>query len=258
MTMLKPFGLAFLAFAAFSLAACDAIAKLGDPTFQSVLQADMERAAEKAGEGETAEDVVKASMAIVESRLDAAGIITHEISYLGEGRVVIRTSGDNPGEQVRNAATTRGELVMRMVDENATFDQLEMGIAPPGSEVLETRDGFQRLAVKRVGGIRGDRIAMARAGSDQMTNEPIVSITFDEQGGRDFAILSTDNVGRQFAIILDDEVLSAPIFAEPILGGQAQISGGFTYEEAERYAILLQSGELPVTFTVLEERTLGE
>jgi len=111
--------------------------------------------------------------------------------------------------------------------------------------------------VKRLGGIRGDSLIDARAGVDQRNNENIVSIQFDQQGGQKFAQLSTENVGERFAIILDGEVISAPVFNEPILGGSAQISGNFTADSANQLAISLQSGALPVPLTVIEERTVS-
>lgn len=250
--------LAAIAFAGLALAGCDTIDRLSGPTDQFILQADMERAAEKADEGKSADYVVQVSTEVLDDRLEAAGIVTHDITFLGEGRVRIRTSGEGAGEIVPAAAGTTGELTMRMVDDNVPYDQLEMGIAPPGSEVLEMKGGFERLAVKRIGGIRGDRIASAQPGIDAMTGEPAIFISFDEQGGREFAILSRNNVGKRFAIILDDEVLSAPIFNEPILGGQAQISGNFTEEEAAQLAAMLQSGALPVTFELLEARAIAD
>ena len=81
------------------------------------------------------------------------------------------------------------------------------------------------IAVKRLGGIKGDRLTNAQQSFDQQTNEPVVTITFDQQGGAKFAKLTTDNVGKPFAIILDGKVLSSPVINEPIIGGTARISG---------------------------------
>jgi preprotein translocase subunit SecD len=97
----------------------------------------------------------------------------------------------------------------------------------------------------------------AQQGFDQRTNAPIVNIRFDGQGGRQFARLTQENVNKPFAIILDDQVISAPNINEPILGGAAQISGNFTVETANQLAIQLRSGKLPVALRVIEERTVG-
>src|SRR5690606_10536211 len=97
----------------------------------------------------------------------------------------------------------------------------------------------------------------ARAGFDPQTREPIVSFRFDSIGARQFAEISTANVGRPFAIVLDDEVLSAPMIREPITGGAGQISGSFTVEDTVVLSALLRAGALPAPLTVIEERTVG-
>ncbi|HEX9806684.1 MAG TPA: protein translocase subunit SecD, partial [Alteraurantiacibacter sp.] len=113
------------------------------------------------------------------------------------------------------------------------------------------------IAVERLGGIRGDNLTNAQQSFDPQTNEPVVSITFDADGTRRFARLTSENVGRPFAMILDGKVLSAPNINEPILGGQAQISGSFTVDTANQLAISLRSGALPVDLTVVQEGTVG-
>lgn len=111
--------------------------------------------------------------------------------------------------------------------------------------------------MKRLGGIKGDRLTNAQQSFDQQTNEPVVTITFDQQGGAKFAKLTTDNVGKPFAIILDGKVLSSPVINEPIIGGTARISGSFTIQSANQLAIALRSGALPVDLKVVEERSVG-
>ncbi len=111
--------------------------------------------------------------------------------------------------------------------------------------------------MKRLGGIRGDMLTNAQQSFNQQTNEPVVNITFDSQGARKFADLTSENVNKPFAIILDGKVLSAPNINEPILGGTAQISGSFTVESANELAISLRSGALPVDLTVIQEGTVG-
>ncbi|MEC7421094.1 MAG: protein translocase subunit SecD, partial [Pseudomonadota bacterium] len=131
----------------------------------------------------------------------------------------------------------------------------------PGSEIFAYADTSDfagtSVAVRRLGGIRGDNLTGAQQSFDPQTNEPVVNIQFDSDGGRRFAKLTTENVGKPFAIILDDTVLSAPNINEPIRGGTAQISGGFSVETANQLAISLRSGALPVDLAVIEERTVG-
>ncbi|RZA28163.1 MAG: protein translocase subunit SecD, partial [Proteobacteria bacterium] len=135
------------------------------------------------------------------------------------------------------------------------------GVAPPGSEIVPygagTLGAGTSIAVVRLGGIRGDSLIDAKQSFDAQTNEPVVDIAFDQQGGAKFAKLTSENAGKPFAIILDGKVLSAPNINEPIIGGRAQISGGFTTQEATQLAISLRSGALPVDLKVVEERTVG-
>src|SRR3546814_6845448 len=105
--------------------------------------------------------------------------------------------------------------------------------------------------------VSGDELIDASQGYDQRTNEPVVNIRFNSSGGRKFARVTQENTGKPFAIILDNQVISAPNINEPIMGGQAQISGRFTVESANQLAIALRSGKLPVALKVIEERTVG-
>src|SRR5690606_4827948 len=129
---------------------------------------------------------------------------------------------------------------------------------PAGTEILYSADEpkVPYLVERRVM-VGGDRLRSASPGFDQRTGEPVVNFRFDSIGGRQFGEVTRDNVGRPFAIVLDNEVISAPRINEPIMGGQGQISGNFTVKEAANLAILLNSGALPVDITVLEERTVG-
>jgi preprotein translocase subunit SecD len=117
-------------------------------------------------------------------------------------------------------------------------------------------DGTGAVAVKRRVMVSGDQIVKAQQGFDQ-DGRPIVEIGFNTAGARRFGRTTQENVGKPFAIILDDKVLSAPNINEPILGGQAQISGNFTVQSANDLAVSLASGKLPVKLNVIEERTVG-
>ena len=112
------------------------------------------------------------------------------------------------------------------------------------------------IAVKRRVMVSGDQLVDARQAFDQ-DGQPVVSIKFNTAGARRFGRVTQENVGKPFAIILDDKVLSAPNINEPILGGQAQISGSYTVESANQLAIALASGKLPVKLNVMEERTIS-
>src|SRR5947199_7561636 len=111
--------------------------------------------------------------------------------------------------------------------------------------------------IKRQVLVSGGDLTDAQPGFDQRTSEPIVTFRFNSSGARKFAAATQENVGRPFAIVLDNEVISAPVIREPILGGSGQISGSFTVESANDLAILLRAGALPAPLTIIEERTVG-
>ena len=125
-----------------------------------------------------------------------------------------------------------------------------------GSEVISNTDNTLRYVIKKRIGVSGDNLVDASASVDQF-NQPIVSIRFDSIGSRKFADLTSKNVNRRFAIILDNKVISAPVIREAIPSGNAQISGNFTFDTANDLAILLRAGSLPAPINILEERTVG-
>jgi preprotein translocase subunit SecD len=105
--------------------------------------------------------------------------------------------------------------------------------------------------------VSGDRLEQASSGFDSRGGEPVVNFRFDTRGAREFGDVTKSNVGKRFAIVLDNKVISAPVIREPILGGSGQISGNFTVQSANDLAILLRAGALPAPLTIIEERTVG-
>ncbi|MFM5947956.1 MAG: protein translocase subunit SecD, partial [Novosphingobium sp.] len=198
---------------------------------------------------------------VVRKRIDKMGTREPTIIRQGENRIVVQVPGLKDPAALKALLGQTAKLEFRLVDYMADPTLVQQGIAPAGSELLPyanpEKDGTGRLAVKRYGGIKGDQLTNAVASNDDKTNEPLVSITFDQAGGAKFARLTTENVGKPFAIVLDGKVLSAPNIQEPILGGQARISGSFTSESANQLAIALVSGALPVDLKVVEERSVG-
>ena len=105
--------------------------------------------------------------------------------------------------------------------------------------------------------VSGENLVDAQPSYDQQTSEPVVSFRFDGKGAQRFGQATQQNVGRLFAIILDNQVISAPQIREPITGGSGQISGNFTAQSANDLAVLLRAGALPATLNIIEERTVG-
>lgn len=213
------------------------------------------------GLDEAVENAMESATEVVRRRIDELGTREPTIIRQGDARIVVQVPGLDDPQELKDLLGQTANLEFKLVDRDALPSDVQQGIAPPGSEILpyaeDSNFAGQFIAVERLGGIRGDRLTGAQQGFDPQTNEPVVNIQFDAQGGAQFAQLTRENAGFPFAIILDGEVLSAPNINEPILGGGAQISGSFTVESANALAIQLRSGALPVELTIIEERTVG-
>ncbi|HUQ12989.1 MAG TPA: protein translocase subunit SecD [Novosphingobium sp.] len=199
---------------------------------------------------------------VIDRRINALGTLEPTIIRSGENRILVQAPGQQDPQALKDLIGKTAKLEFKLVDLTAIPSDVAQGIAPPGSQLVPYADpaeggGAAALAVKRLGGIKGDQLTNAQQTFDEQTNAPVVSITFNQDGGAKFAALTTANVNKPFAIILDGKVLSAPNISEPILGGSAKISGNFTVDTANQLAIALRSGALPVDLKVVEERTVG-
>jgi preprotein translocase subunit SecD len=148
------------------------------------------------------------------------------------------------------------KLTFQLVDPSMSAQDALQTRPPPDAEVLYDREHQPYLIDKQVL-VSGSDLTDAEPGFDARTGEPIVSFRFDSAGARRFAAATAENVGRPFAIVLDNEVISAPVIREPITGGSGQISGSFTMQQANDLAILLRAGALPAPLTIIEQRSVG-
>lgn len=200
--------------------------------------------------------VVGQSIEVIRRRVDELGTREPTIQGQGEDRIVVQLPGLQDPEEAKRVFTQTARLTFHLVDVSVDQADVARGRVPPGTEVLSFVDTpDQKIAIRRRAMITGDQLTNATASYSQ--NQWVVNIDFDSGGGRIFAKVTTDNVDRPFAIVLDNEVISAPNINEPILGGSAMISGSFTAQSASRLALLLRAGALPADLTVLEERTVG-
>jgi preprotein translocase subunit SecD len=201
-------------------------------------------------------DAMTVARDVVRRRLDPQG--TKEITVInqGERRILVQVPGVEDPEALKKLIGQTARLEFKLVDLSANPQDVQQGRAPPGSQVLPMADGTSNIAVKRRVMVSGDQIIKAQQSFDQ-DGQPVVAIGFNTNGARRFGRVTQENVGKPFAIILDDKVLSAPNINEPILGGQAQISGNFTVQSANDLAVSLASGKLPIKLNVIEERTVG-
>lgn len=195
-----------------------------------------------------------AAREIVAHRIDALGVREAIVVRQGADRILVRAPGLRDAANIRALLGRRGRLEFRLVDAGATAEQLYEGRAPAGSQILPRPESGRgaRIAVSRESIVTGAMIAGAEEALDRWSGRPVVNVHFTAEGRRRFAEATRENVGRAFAIVLDDVVITAPIVHEPILGDTAQINGGFTVEAANRLAIWIGSGALPIKLDVIE------
>ena len=203
--------------------------------------------------------MVDQSVEIIGKRVNQLGLVEPSIQRQGNDRILVQVPGLGDPQQLLDILGKTAKLTFRLVDTSMPVEQALQGRPPPESDVVKgSKADNERpyLLEKRVI-VSGDELTDAQPGFDQRTSEPIVSFKFNTSGARKFAQVTQENVGRPFAIVLDDEVISAPVIREPILGGSGQISGSFTVESANNLAILLRAGALPAKLTVIEQRVVG-
>ena len=201
-------------------------------------------------------DAMSVARDVVRRRIDPGG--TKEITVVTEGnnRILVEVPGVENPEELKALIGQTARLEFKLVDLSADPEAVRQGRAPAGSQVLPMADGSGFMAVKRRVMVSGDQLTDAKQSFDQ-NGQPDIDITFNTAGARRFGRVTQENVGKPFAIILDDKILSAPNINEPILGGRAQISGNFTVKSAHDLAVSLSSGKLPVKLNVIEERSIG-
>jgi preprotein translocase subunit SecD len=199
---------------------------------------------------------VDQSIQIVERRVNELGLVEPTIQREGLARILVQVPGLQDPSRLKEILGKTAKLDFRMVDQTMTPEQAAETHPPADSEILEGEGGQKFLIEKRVL-VSGGDLVDAQPGFDQRSSEPIVSFRFNSSGARKFAEATQQNVGKPFAIVLDNKVISAPVIREPIIGGSGQISGNFTVQSANDLSILLRAGALPAPLTIVEERTVG-
>jgi preprotein translocase subunit SecD len=202
------------------------------------------------------QQAVEQSIEVIRRRLDESG--TKEISPQRQGanRIVVQAPGESDPEQLKRLIGQTARLTFHMVDETGNPEEAAAGRVPPGSAVYEGSAGASPELLRKRVEFSGENLVHAQLSFNEQ-NQPVVSFRLDSKGSRRFGSITTNNVGKRFAIVLDDKVISAPVINEPITGGQAIISGNFTQQTANELAVLLRAGALPAPLTVEEQRTVG-
>lgn len=226
------------------------VADVGDNTIRLTVT--------QAGLSDRVRQAVDQSIEIVRRRVDELGTVEPLIQRQGADRILVQVPGLDDPTRLKELLGRTAKLTFRLVDSSMSAQQAIETRPPPDSEVLMSSDRppVPYLIERRVM-VSGEDLVDAQPGFDQRTSEPIVTFRFNNSGARRFAQVTQQNVGQPFAIVLDNEVISAPVIREPILGGAGQISGRFTVQQANDLAILLRAGALPAPLNIIEERTVG-
>ena len=190
---------------------------------------------------------LKQSIEIIRRRIDDVGTKEPTILQRGDNRILVELPGiDNP-ERVKELLGKTAQLTFRLVSKDDGF----------GSEKLILSESGEELTVNKRVVISGDNLVDAQPQFDNQSNQPIVLFTLDRLGAQKFGRITTENIGRRLAIVLDNSVISAPQIREAITAGTGTITGGFSFQESTDLALLLRSGALPAPINIVEERTVG-
>ena len=197
---------------------------------------------------------VDKSIEIVRRRIDAAGTKEPSIQRQGADRITVQLPGEQNPEYVKSLLGKTAKLSFNMVDSRTTAAEAARGKLSSGSRLIKGESG-ETLVISRKAVVTGEHLTDASAAFQD--GQAVVSFKFDSLGAKKFGEATSKNVGERLAIVLDNEVISAPNINSPITGGSGIITGNFTIESANELAMLLRSGALPAPLEVLEERTVG-
>ncbi|TMJ74913.1 MAG: protein translocase subunit SecD [Alphaproteobacteria bacterium] len=203
-------------------------------------------------------DAISAAIETVRRRVDFTGTTEAQIVRQGSDRILVQVPGLLDTAPLKELIGKTARLTFHEVHPTISAEEAKKTRPPTGYRVWpgsDREEGDQLLRETPV--VRGDELKSAQPAFDQQTHEPIIAFTFNGSGARKFGEFTKTHVGRPFAIVLDDKVISAPVIRDAILGGSGQISGSFTVETANQLAIQLRSGALPAKLTVIEERVVG-
>ena len=201
----------------------------------------------------------------IRNRIDQFGVSEPDIRPQEGNRILLQLPGINDPDRAKNLIGQTAELEFKLVDDENSLEEALKGNIPPGREILYMINRNPQTGqtvktpylVKKRSSLTGKYLTDARATLGGQFNEPVVSLSFNNQGARIFERITGENVNKRLAIVLDDHVYSAPNINEKISGGKAQISGSFSDETARDLAIVLRAGSLPAPVKFLEERSVG-
>lgn len=195
---------------------------------------------------------------VVRRRIDESGVKEPAIMRQGADRIVLQVPGVTDTAEIKRKLMKTAKMSFRAIEGIATPEQAKTGRPPVGTEfVTSDEPGEPPLIVRKREIVGGDNLTNSQPFFDQQQGQWVVTMRFDGPGARRWADWTQENVGRRFAVVLDDKVISSPRVQEPILGGTGQIYGRFTPQSAAELAMLLRAGALPADLETIEERTVG-
>jgi preprotein translocase subunit SecD/SecD/SecF fusion protein len=194
------------------------------------------------------------SITIIQRRIDGSGVLNPSIARQGQDEIVVQLPGVSDPDRVKTLIGTTAHMTFQMVDASAPPGP----VAPLGDEILPMADNpDQKMAVFSDVSVDGADLTNAQASTDPQSGQWEVVFSLNSVGAREFADVTTANVGKPFAIILDGKIIEAPVIREPITGGTGQITGGFDAQRATDLALLLRAGALPAPLAIVEEQSVG-
>ena len=201
-----------------------------------------------------ARDAITQSIEIVRRRIDATGAIDPQITRQGEDRIIVELPGISDPERVKHLLGTTAKMTFHLVADSA----IGSAVPPPGVTIVPMSETSQgTLPIYTHVDVDGADLTNASASIDQQSGEWAVNFTFDSVGARQFGEVTRANVGKRFAIVLDNKVIEAPVIRTANTGGSGQITGGFSAQQATDMALLLRAGALPAPLNVIEQRSIG-
>jgi preprotein translocase subunit SecD len=231
---------------------------LGESTLDVSGAGDVLTVQLSAAEAEATNDrTLQQSIEIVRRRVDEAGTREPTIQRQGGDRILIQVPGVGSAQELKDLIGTTARLTFHPVISRAASADAETDSRQLVLPSIDPDEQGTFYVLEATPVVTGDDLVDSQPGFDQQSGQPIVTFRFDPTGARAFGEYTAANVGAPFAIVLDGEVISAPVIRQAITGGAGQISGNFTVESSTNLAVLLRAGALPAELTFLEERTIG-
>lgn len=208
-------------------------------------------------------ELLEQSIEIVNRRVNDDGTKEPIIQRQGEDRILVQVPGEDNPELLKKRIGKTARMTFHLVNENVTPDQIAKGLVPAGTRLLPSDRASERLSQDRQKrypvfsrvALSGD--LLTGANTTFQNGQPVVSFTFNTLGARKFGDITSANVGKRFAVVLDKKVITAPVIRGAINGGSGIIEGNFTVESANELSVLLRAGALPAPLNIIEERSVG-